>query len=347
MKYKLLSKLEIEKFGKLKNRVVMSAMTRGFANKDHSCNSKMVEYYERRAKHDVGLIITEGIIVHPSADGYNNVPYLFNKDQMLSWKKVVQSVHQHETKIYAQLWHCGRISHNDYTNGFDIVSSTNKQATGINRQNNKPYGIPKALKNDEMEIIYKMFNHSADLAMKAGFDGVEIHMGHGYLIDQFLDANVNDRNDDYGGSIKNRIRFAVELLDSVIKKIGYENVMVRISPSRTMGGLYEWPETFDTMKELIKEFNAIGLRQLDISCANSNYFETSGKIIRQIRHLWPYLLLGGASLTVEEAEDEINSGYLDLVTWGRAILANPDFVERVENKLLLKPFNNKMRDTLI
>tara|TARA_Y100000590_G_C14931497_1_gene717692 strand:- start:15 stop:533 length:519 start_codon:yes stop_codon:yes gene_type:complete len=172
-------------------------------------------------------------------------------------------------------------------------------------------------------------------------------MGHGYLVDQFLDGNVNDRNDDYGGSIENRIRFAVELLDSVIKKIGHEHVMVRISPSRMMSGLYEWPDTIDILKELLKKFDLCGLRQLDVSCANSNYFETSGKIIRQIRKFWPHLLIGGASLTVEEAENEINSGYLDLVTWARAILANPDFVKLIENNLPIKPFNNKMRDTLI
>ena len=137
MKYKLLSKLEIEKVGIIKNRVVMSAMTRGFANNEHSSNSEILRYYEKRAKNGVGLIITEGIIVHPSGDGYNNVPHLFTKEQMISWKKVVQSIHQYETKIYAQLWHCGRISHSDYTNGFDVVSSTKKQASGTNRQNNK------------------------------------------------------------------------------------------------------------------------------------------------------------------------------------------------------------------
>ena len=98
---------------------------------------------------------------------------------------------------------------------------------------------------------------------------------------------------------------------------------------------------------MLKKFDLCGLRQLDVSCANSNYFETSGKIIRQIRKFWPHLLIGGASLTVEEAENEINSGYLDLVTWARAILANPDFVKLIENNLPIKPFNNKMRDTLI
>ena len=346
MNHKLLSKLKIDEVRIFQNRIVMSAMTRGFADKNHCATSEILKYYERRAKNNIGLIITEGIIVHPSGDGYNNVPHLFTNEQMLSWKKVVDSVHKYKTKIYAQLWHCGRISHSDYTNNFDVVSSTNNPANGINRQNQKPFGTPRALKLDEMESIYNMFNHSTELALKAGFDGVEIHMGHGYLIDQFLDSNINDRKDKYGGTVENRIRFAVELLKSLIKKIGNKNIMVRISPSRMMGGLYEWPDKMTVLEKLLKEFDLSGLRQLDISCANSNYFETSGKIIKEAKKFWPHLLIGGASLTIEEAENEINSGYLDMVTWGRAILANPNFVKLIEENLPMKKFNNTMKENL-
>ena len=347
MSNKLLSELKVDGIGTFQNRIVMSAMTRGFADKNHCATAEILDYYERRAKNNVGLIITEGIIIHPSADGYNSVPHLFTNEQMLSWKKVVDSIHKHKTKIYAQLWHCGRISHSDYTNGYDLVSSTNNPAKGMNRQNQKPFGIPRALKLDEMETIYNMFNHSAELALKAGFDGIEIHMGHGYLIDQFLDNNINDRQDKYGGTIENRIRFAIELLKSLIKKIGNKNIMVRISPSRMMGGLYEWPDKITMLEKLLKEFDLSGLRQLDISCANSNYFETSGKIIKHAKKLWPHLLIGGASLTVEEAKNEIDSGYLDMVTWGRAILANPDFAKLIEKNLPLKEFNDTMRESLI
>ena len=124
MSNKLLSKIKINKVGLLQNRVVMSAMTRGFADTNHCATSNILDYYERRAKNNVGLIITEGIIIHPSADGYNNVPHLFTDEQMLSWKKVVDAVHKYETKIYAQLWHCGRISHPDYTGGTSPISSS-------------------------------------------------------------------------------------------------------------------------------------------------------------------------------------------------------------------------------
>lgn len=118
-------------------------------------------------------------------------------------------------------------------------------------------------------------------------------------------------------------------------------------PSRFMGELYEWPDMIAVLEKLLKEFDTSGLRQLDISCANSNYFETSGKIIRQIKEKWPHLLIGGASLTIIEAENEINKGNLDMITWGRAILANPNFVKLVEKGLPLKEFDNSMRESLI
>lgn len=331
----------------LKNRVVMAPMTRSFASADHLCTPNIAAYYERRAAGGVGLILTEGIIVHPSGDGYNTVTHLYTKEHALAWREAVQAVHRHGSKIYAQLWHCGRISHNEYTKGWDVLSSTDIPATGINRQNNRPYGKPRALRSEEMPSIYDMFVRSADFAFSAGFDGVQLHMGHGYLIDQFLDARINDRSDEYGGTIENRCRMASELLTAVVNKHGPERVMVRISPSRMMGGLYEWPDLDSVLELLLKNFKEIGLRQLDISCANADYFQTSGKIIRQVRKNWPYLMLGGASLSLDEADSEIENGFLDLVTWGRAMIANPDFVNRVKQGLELRPFDDSMRATLL
>lgn len=342
----LLKPLISPNIGTLKNRVVMSAMTRSFAGPDHLCTPDIANYYERRAKGGVALILTEGIVVHPSGDGYNSVPHLFTDAQMQSWKRAVLSVHKYQTKIYAQLWHCGRISHPDFTGGFDVVSSTDRPADGVNRQNNKPYGIPSRLLEAEISNIYAMYVHSAKLAMQSGFDGVQIHMGHGYLVDQFFDARINDRIDQYGGSVENRCRFALELCAEVINSIGADKVMIRLSPSRMMNGLYEWPDLNEMLQYLLPQLDKIGLRQLDISCANSNYFETSGKVIRSIRNIWPHLLIGGASLSISDANKEIEDGNLDMVTWGRAILANPNFVELIKNDQPLVDFNDSMRANL-
>ena len=342
----ILKKFDSKYLKKMKNRVVMSAMTRGFADKNHLCTNEMAAYYERRAINGVALILTEGRIIHPSADGYNNVPHIWNDRHVESWKKVTEKVHVEGSKIYSQLWHCGRISHPDFTGGVTPISSTNQQASGINRQNNKPYGVPKAITQKEIPEIFEMFVNAANNAFAAGFDGVELHFGHGYLIDQFFDARVNNRTDEYGGSIENRCRFGLELIEEMIKKIGNERLMIRISPSRFMGELYNWDDLDEMLEYLIPKLDKLGLRQLDISCANANYFETSKLVIEKVRKMWPYFLIGGASLTHEQAINEIETGLLDMVTWGRSILANPDFVSKLKNNIPLIEMTNEMRSIL-
>lgn len=329
----------------MKNRVVMSPMTRGFAD-NHLCTQTMSSYYERRANDGVALIITEGIIIHPSGDGYNNVPHMWNDEQANSWKILTEKIHHHNSKIYAQLWHCGRISHSDFTGGMQPISSSNKQASGINRQNQKPYAIPRALSIDEIPKIYEMFINSSRKAIDAGFDGIQLHCGHGYLIDQFLDSRVNDRNDEYGGSVENRCRFTLELVEKILKEIGHKKLMIRISPSRFLDGIYNWENMDEMLDYLIPNLDLLGLRQLDVSCANANYFETSGLVIKKIRPKWPHFLIGGASLTHQQAIKEIEEGRLDMITWARNILANPDFIYKLKNDLPLIEMTNEMRNTL-
>lgn len=327
----------------LKNRVVMSAMTRGFS-KNKICTEEMSDYYIRRAKNNVGLIITEGIVIHTSADGYNNVPHIWSTEQAESWRKTIDGVHSFNSKIVAQLWHCGRISHSDYTGGSPPVSSTNIPALGINRQNNKPYGKPKALDQSGISEIIQQYVYSARLAFDCGFDAVEIHMGHGYLIDQFFDSRVNDRSDKYGGSVENRCRFALELLDVLIKTFGSEKIIIRISPSRFMGEIYNWPDLDEMLNYFIPHTQKIGLKVIDVSCANADYYDTSGMVIRKIRKLgWDSVIIGGASLSLEQAKHEVNKGYVDLVTWGRGILANVDFVKKLQNNEELLSMTDEIR----
>lgn len=346
MNSKLLERYHSIYLGNLKNRVVMSAMTRGFADKDHLCTDEIAAYYERRAKDGVALILTEGIIIHPTADGYTNVPHLYTSSQADSWKKAVEKVQATGSKIFAQLWHCGRISHPDFTGGATIISSTNQPAEGINRQNNKPYGVPKALETNQIPQIYDMYLKAADNAFEAGFDGIQIHMGHGYLIDQFLDSRINDRNDKYGGSVENRCRIALELIEFLLQKYDANKVMIRISPSRMMGGLYEWPDLEEMLNYFIPSIDKLGLRLLDVSCANADYYQTSGKIIRMIRNLWPHFIIGGASLTPQLAEKELEEDWTEMITWGRSILANPDFITRIKEGKELKEMTNEMRAIL-
>lgn len=341
----LLKKLESDYFIPLRNRVVMSAMSRGFATPDHHATDDMCTYYARRAKGGVGLILTEGTIIHKSGDGWNQAPYISSDAHAESWRPIVDAVHEAGGAIACQLWHCGRISHSDYT-GDAPVSSTNQAAAGINRQNGKPYGEPRALEATEMPTIYGYYVDAAKRSIDVGFDAIELHIGHGYLADQFLDARVNDRTDDYGGSVENRCRFALELVTEVLKNVPANRVLARISPSRFMGGIYEWPDIDEMLEYFIPQLWHLGLRSIDVSCANSDYFETSGKIIRKIRPNWPGIIMGGASLTQEQAEAELDGGFLDLVTWGRLFMANPDLVEKMESGTPWTPYEDAMREVL-
>jgi N-ethylmaleimide reductase len=342
----LLERYSHPALGQVQSRIAMAAMTRGFCGADHTATPQMADYYAKRARAGVGLILTEGTIIHRSGDGYNNVPHIETAEQAESWRQVTSAVHAEGGKIFCQLWHCGRISHADYTGGAPPLSSTNRAAEGINRQNNQSFGIPRAMTHDDIQEVVSQFVAAAHNAMAAGFDGVELHGGHGYLIDQFFDARINDRSDEFGGSVENRCRFGLEVMREVVAAIGGSAVMVRLSPSREMGGLYDWPDLHAMVEYLIPAAHGTGLQMLDISCANADYYKTSGRVIRLIRRSWPGLLIGGASLSQQQAESELNDGLLDMVTWGRALIANPDLPVRFRSATPIVEFTRDMLSSL-
>ena len=303
-------------------------------------------YYERRAIHGVGLILTEGVIIHPSGDGYNSVPHIATPAQAESWKPTITAVQSHGSRIFCQLWHCGRISHADFTGGIPPVSSTNKAASGINRQNNKPFGDPVALDREGIRLSQEYFVEAAIRALDVGFDGVELHLGHGYLADQFFDSRVNDRQDEYGGSVENRCRYSLELIEKVLKRFSGQQVAIRISPSRFMGAIYDWPDLEEMLEYFLPSAWSLGVRILDVSCANADYFQTSGRIIRMVRPMWSGILIGGASLSADQANAEISSGLVDIVTWGRSLIANPDLPEKIERGVPWAAFSPEMLKSL-
>lgn len=324
----------------------MTAMTRSSAGPGNVATDEMAAYYARRAGHGVGLVLTESTAIAPLGDGFPDMPRMHTREQIESWRAVTSAVHAAGSPVFSQLVHNGRITHPDYTDGQQPVSSTAQRAAGINRRNNQPYGLPRKLEPGELPAISEEFRRAAAGALDAGFDGVELHLAHGYLMDQFLDARVNDRDDDYGGSIENRCRFALEVTEAVLRDCGAARVMVRISPSRWMDGLYDWPDLDGMLRYIIPAFDDLGLRLLDVSCARADYFATSGRIIRTIRPRWPHFLMGGASLRMADAQEEIDAGLVDMVTYGRLLLSNPDLVERFRDGRPTLPFDPSMLDCL-
>lgn len=332
--------------GPLQSRVVMSAMTRSAAGQGNVPTDAMAAYYARRAAGGAGLILTESTAIAAIGDGFPDAPRMVTEAQVEGWRKVTTAVHGAGSKIFCQLLHCGRITHPDYTDGQQPVSATDRAASGINRRNNQPYAVPRRLDASELPEIIEMFRLAARAAERAGFDGVQLHLAHGYLPDQFLDARVNDRIDHYGGSVQNRCRFAVELVAALVADQGPARVMARISPSRWMDGLYDWPDMPEMMSYLLPALDEAGLRMLDISCARAEYVETSGRAVRLARPVWPHLLLAGASLSIEVAQAELDAGWVDMVTYGRWFLANPDLVQRLRQARPLDEFVPRMLDTL-
>jgi 2,4-dienoyl-CoA reductase-like NADH-dependent reductase (Old Yellow Enzyme family) len=325
----------------------MTAMTRSAAGPDHVATPEMAAYYAARAHAGVGFILTESTAVCPEGDGFPRMPRLHTGEQAASWRLVTDAVHAAGAPIFSQLLHCGRITHEDYTDGQQPVSSTDRQAGGINRRNQKPYALPRRLRAEELPRLIDVFRRAAVGALSAGFDGIELHLAHGYLADQFFDARINDRTDRYGGSIENRCRFGIEMIRSILAECGPARVMVRISPSRWMGGPYDWPDLDEMIAFLIPALDDAGLRLLDVSCARADYHATSGRVVRMIRPRWRHFLMAGASLSKQDAQAELDAGLLDMVTYGRFLIANTDLVTRFRRGAPLREYHESMLETLV
>ena len=329
--------------GDFQSRIVMSAMTRGFALENHVITSRAAEYYSARAKFGAGIILTEGIIVHQSGDGYNNVPHMSNLEHAMAWQNVVKSVHAYGAKIYAQLWHCGRVSHTQFTGGSAPISSTDVRLTGINRQNGQEYSVPKKADSDDIASIISYFTEASRLCKLAGFHGVQLHYGHGYLLDQFLNANVNILDSPYGGTMHNRCRLALEIFKNVAHFYEPNKIQVRLSPIWKPGGvLSQWPDWENQLKYLLEQLYSYGCRIIDISAGNSVFFECPYQVILFVRTFWKGLIIGGASLSSSEACFLVENNVVDFVSWGRLFIANPDLASRLKHGELLFPFESKL-----
>ena len=319
------------------NRFAMAPMTRQ-ASPGGIPGPDVAEYYARRAAGGVGLIITEGVrLGDPSAAGSQDIPTLVGAAALDGWRNVTSAVHRHGSTIAAQLWHQG--AERGDRDGVAPVSPSG--VNGLGEQ------VGRALEADELPVVAQWYAEAARNAKDVGFDAVELHGAHGYLLDQFLWTRTNLRTDEYGGSVENRCRFMLELVEAVTRAVPANKVMARISPSRFMGGLYEWPDLDEMIAHLAPALSQLGLGALDVSCANSDYFQTSGRMVRKIRPYFPGVIVSGASLTQEQAEAELESGFVDAITWGRAFIANPDLAQRMQDGAELVPFDDSMRSTLV
>lgn len=327
----------------MNNRIVMAPMTRSRTLQPGDIPSELnARYYAQRA--NCGLIISEATQISQQGKGYAMTPGIYSDEQIAGWRLVTNAVHQSGGKIFLQLWHVGRVSHPKLQSHCQLpvapsaIKPCDTQVYLLEKDGTPKFvdcEIPRALETDEISKIVDDFRQAARNAIKAGFDGVEIHGANGYLIDQFLRSNSNHRSDGYGGRRENRTRFLLEVAEAVAEQIGAERTGVRLSPYITFKDMND-PEIIDTILLAARGLDKIGVAYVHLSEAD---WDDAPVIPDQFRHdlrgCYSGTVIVAGAYTRERADKIIDSRMADMVAFGRPFIANPDFPYRLLNNLPL------------
>lgn len=317
----------------LRNRVVMAPMTRCRAI-GNVPNALMAEYYRQRS--GAGLIITEGTSPSPNGLGYARIPGIFSAEQVEGWKKVTSAVHQANGKIFVQLMHTGRISHQlNMPEGAQILAPSAVKAAGqmwTDAQMLQDFPVPSAMTAKDLVRTKAEFVTAAENALEAGFDGVELHGANGYLLEQFLSPISNIRTDLYGGSIENRCRFVLEVVTEVVAAVGKEKTGIRLSPFGVASDMPHYPEIEETYTYLANRLNELGILYIHLVDHSAMGAPPVPAELKQvIRNTFKNTIILSGGYDPERAEADVQRGLGDLVAFGRPFLNNPDLVERFSN----------------
>ncbi len=322
---------------KLKNRVVLAPMTRARAGKERMANDLMAEYYSQRSS--AGLLITEATAISKQGNGWVNSPGIYSDQQGEAWKKVTRAIHDKGSIIFLQLWHTGRASHSAFHDGELPVAPSAIKLNGEyihTPEGKKDLETPRELDEKEIPEIVEDYKQAAKRAKEAGFDGVEIHSANGYLLDQFLQSKSNKRNDKYGGSLENRCRFLLEVVNALTKIWPTSRIGVRLSPNGSYNdmGSKDYRETFTYVAG---QLNKLGLAYLHVMDGVAFGFHELGEpmTLNEFREVFSGPIIGNCGYTQETAETAIKGGHADLIAFGRPFISNPDLVERFRNGWLL------------
>jgi N-ethylmaleimide reductase len=326
----------------LANRAVMAPMTRSRAVDSNTPNVLMADYYGQRAS--AGLIITEGTSPSPNGLGYARIPGLFNEAQVRGWKTVTDAVHARGGKIFVQLMHTGRVAHRaNLPAGAEVLGPMTDACSGemyTDAQGMQPHSTPRAMTATDIAHAVDEYANSARLAIEAGFDGVELHAANGYLIEQFLNANINQRTDNYGGNIENRNRFALNVACATAAAIGADRIGIRLSPYGVLNGSGAFPEVDEQFVALTQELSKLDLSYvhlLDHSAMGAPPVPAELKARLRAAFHGLFILAGGFDRAGAEAA--LKAGQADLIAFARAFLANPDLVERMHADATLNDIN--------
>ncbi|HDY7980968.1 alkene reductase [Vibrio vulnificus] len=323
----------------LQNRVVMAPMTRARTSQPGNIpNAMMATYYKQRAS--AGLIISEATQISDDSQGYSFTPGVYTDEQVAGWKSVTQAVKSQDAAMFCQLWHVGRVSHPVFQKGEHPIAPSalapvetkvwlaDEQGNG----NMVDCVEPRAMTQDDIDRVVSDFAYAAKRAIEAGFDGVEIHGGNGYLIDQFLRTNSNHRTDQYGGSRENRIRFLLQVVDAVSQAIGADKVGVRLAPFITFKDM-NCPDIVPTILEASKQLQVRDIAYLHLSEADWEDAPEIPESFRiELREYFTNTIIVAGSYTQARADEVLEKGYADLVAFGRPFVSNPDLVARLKHQ---------------
>ncbi|WP_433836214.1 alkene reductase [Flavobacterium anhuiense] len=342
---KLLEKTPLGKL-ELKNKIAMAPMTRSRASNDGLVGDTAVVYYKQRST--AGLIISEGINISQQAKGSPFTPGLFTQEQIKAWKKVTDAVHEQGSVIYAQLWHTGRVGHSVVRNGELPVAPSAIAIEGqqhFTQEGLKDYEVPRALTTEEVKQTIQDYKQAAVNAIEAGFDGVELHAAFGYLPNEFLAESANKRTDEYGGSIENRNRYVLEVMQELVAAVGSDKVGIKLSPTIPYNSIiHNDPKTQFT--ELIKALDTMPLAYIQLMNSlfpldqlphyPQDVLETFGKLTK-------HTIIANGGYTGETGEQELEKGIAKIISYGALYIGNPDLPKRFE---LGAELNVPDRDTM-
>ena len=336
----------------LKNRIVLPPLTRSRSSQPGNIpNDLMATYYRQRT--GAGFMVTEGTQIEPRGQGYAWTPGIHSAEQILGWRKVTDAVHAEGGTIFAQLWHVGRVSHTSLQpKGEAPVAPSAIPAEGVSvfietgpgTGALAPPSMPRALTTAEVKELVQLYAQAARNALDAGFDGVEIHSANGYLINQFISAHSNQRDDEYGGSLQNRLCFLREVIQAVAAVVGKDRLGVRFAPlfastdeARVYLGLVE-ENPHETYVEAVKVLEEVGIAYLSLAEADwENAPELPESFRSAVREVFSGRILYAGKYTAERGKRVLEAGWGDLVAFGRPFIANPDLPKRIANGWPLNP----------
>jgi N-ethylmaleimide reductase len=326
----------------LDNRMVMAPMTRNRAGRGNAPQPMNALYYGQRA--NAGLIITEASQVTPQGLGYPDMPGIYSPEQISGWRLVTELVHSRGGLIFLQLFHCGRISHPSLQpEGAKPVAPSPIKPAGeaLTYNGPRPFVTPRALETTEIPEVVDQFRQGAENALEAGFDGVEIHAANGYLLDQFMRDGTNQRTDEYGGTVENRARLLFEVTKAVVNVLGQGRVGVHISPGNPFNDIHDsnTESIFSHVAEGLNRFPLAYLHVVEIDLTNpTDYNGALNPISQELRKLYKGIYMTNGGYGRGGAEQVLEAGDADLVSFGRLFLANPDLPERfLKNAPLNEP----------